>query len=79
LFEVFAEARAKGVTRTVRVTGTDPYGLTGELQAWAAARAIASKLPAGVLAPSAAFPARLALDSLAEFGLSIHQDGTLAT
>ena len=56
----------------VALTGHDPYGLTAELQVYAAERAIAGAITArGVVAPSVAFPPREALAALAHTGLSL--------
>jgi short subunit dehydrogenase-like uncharacterized protein len=68
-FTVLAEA-TKGSERAL--TGSDPYGLTAELQVYAAERALAGGISAvGVVAPSVAFPPREAIAALAHTGLSL--------
>jgi len=72
-FEVVAEARKGERTARVSVTGRDPYGLTGAIQAIAAQRAVAGKITArGVLAPSQIIAPRDACAELAAFELTIH-------
>jgi short subunit dehydrogenase-like uncharacterized protein len=74
-FAIFVEARAPG-DRVARawVTGRDPYGLTGEIQAWAAARAVGGKIRArGVVAPSVAYPAADAFAELAFTGMKLEE------
>jgi short subunit dehydrogenase-like uncharacterized protein len=71
-FTVLAEA-TKGTERCrVALTGHDPYGLTAELQVYAAERALAGAIDAyGIVAPSVAFPPREAIRALAHTGLSL--------
>ncbi len=66
-FAIYVEARGSGGgLARAWVTGRDPYGLTAEIQAWAASRAVAGKVTArGVLAPSVAYPPRDAFAELA--------------
>jgi short subunit dehydrogenase-like uncharacterized protein len=74
-FAVFVEARASG-DRVARawVTGRDPYGLTGEVQAWAASWAVAGKVTArGVVAPSVAYPPAAAFAELAFTGMKLEE------
>jgi short subunit dehydrogenase-like uncharacterized protein len=70
-FTIVAEATKGSERSRVAITGTDPYGLTAELQAYAAERALAGAIRAvGVVGPSVAFPAREAIAALAPTGLS---------
>ena len=74
-FAIFVEARASG-DRVARawVTGRDPYGLTAEVQAWAASRAVAGRVTTrGVLAPSVAYPPAEAFTDLASTGMKLEQ------
>ena len=71
-FTVLAEATRGGERCRVALTGSDPYGLTAELQVYAAERALAGAITArGVVGPSVAFPARAAIAALARTGLSL--------
>jgi short subunit dehydrogenase-like uncharacterized protein len=71
-FAVVCEARKGDRRATVRVTGADPYGLTAEIQAWAAERALAGRVQAsGVVAPSVAFDPREAFAELKRFGVEV--------
>jgi short subunit dehydrogenase-like uncharacterized protein len=71
-FTLVAEATKGSERSRVAITGTDPYGLTAELQAYAAERALAGAIRAvGVVGPSVAFPAREAIAALAHTGLSL--------
>lgn len=71
-FTVIAEATKGGERSRVALTGRDPYGLTAELQVYAAERALAGAITArGVVGPSVAFPAREAIAALAHTGLSL--------
>jgi hypothetical protein len=71
-FTIVAEATKGSERSRVAITGTDPYGLTAELQAYAAERALAGAIRAvGVVGPSVAFPAREAIAALAHTGLSL--------
>ena len=71
-FEIICEASKGSRRATVVASGHDPYGLTAELQAYAAERALAGELRAkGVVAPSVAFPSAHALEELAQFSLRI--------
>jgi short subunit dehydrogenase-like uncharacterized protein len=72
-FTIIAEATKGGERSRVAVTGHDPYGLTAELQVYAAERAIAGAITArGVVGPSVAFPPREAIASLgSRTGLSL--------
>jgi short subunit dehydrogenase-like uncharacterized protein len=64
VFEIVAVAKKNGETSTARLRGRDMYGLTAELQAFAAERALAGKIAAkGLVAPSVAFPPRECLAS----------------
>jgi short subunit dehydrogenase-like uncharacterized protein len=69
-FEIVCEAKKGDRVATVRVMGSDPYGLTAEIQALCAARAMAGQITArGVVAPSLVIPPREALEAL---GLEVH-------
>lgn len=70
-FEVIAIAEGEGGARaTARVTGRDPYGLTAEIQALFAMRALGGGLGArGIVAPSEAVPADEAFVALENTGL----------
>lgn len=71
-FTIIAEATKGGERSRVAVTGHDPYGLTAELQVYAAERALAGAITArGVVGASVAFPPREAIASLAHTGLSL--------
>ncbi len=71
-FTIIAEATKGSERSRVALTGRDPYGLTAELQAYAADRALAGAVKArGIVAPSVAFPPREALDALSHTGLSL--------
>ena len=71
-FTVLAEATRGGERCRVALTGSDPYGLTAELQVYAAERALAGAITArGVVGPSVAFSARAAIAALAHTGLSL--------
>lgn len=64
-FDVVCEARKGARTERVVVSGSDPYGLTGEIQAYAAERALAGDVTAkGVVAPSVGYDAERALREL---------------
>jgi short subunit dehydrogenase-like uncharacterized protein len=57
--------------RRLVVTGSDPYGLTGEVLARTAARLAAGKQKAaGVLSPAQAFDPQETLDSMADLGVA---------
>jgi short subunit dehydrogenase-like uncharacterized protein len=57
--------------RRLVVTGSDPYGLTGEILARTAARLAAGKQKAaGVLSPAQAFDPQETLDSMADLGVA---------
>ncbi len=71
-FTIIAEATKGGERSRVALTGHDPYGLTAELQVYAAERAIAGAIRAtGVVGPSVAFAPREAIAALAHTGLSL--------
>ena len=71
-FTIIAEATKGSERSRVALTGRDPYGLTAELQAYAAARALAGAITArGVVGPSVAFSPREAIAALAHTGLSL--------
>ncbi len=73
LFEIVVEVERGGTRSTLRVVGRDPYGLTGEIHALAAARALSGAVTArGVVAPSVAFDPESSLDALSEWGVSVH-------
>lgn len=73
-FAIVAEARKGSETARVVVTGRDPYGLTAELQCYAAARAIAGgSFTPGVVAPSVAFPPRETILALEHAGLKLDE------
>lgn len=68
-FDVLAEATKGDRVERVFLSGSDPYGLTGEIQAYAAARAIAGEVKAsGVVAPSVGYPPD---DAVRALGLTI--------
>jgi short subunit dehydrogenase-like uncharacterized protein len=71
VFEIVAEARRGPDTATVRVSGRDPYGLTAEIQAYAAMCLLGGATARGVVAPSVAFLARPSLEALLPFGTSL--------
>jgi short subunit dehydrogenase-like uncharacterized protein len=69
-FVVLAEARKGSACVRVALTGVDPYGLTAQIQAYAASRAVGGEIRArGVVAPSVAFAPNDALAALAPHGL----------
>ncbi len=70
-FEVLVEARRGTQRARVWMTGGDPYGLTAEIQAWAATRLLAGAPARGVVAPSVAFPPAEAVLALAFTGLRV--------
>lgn len=71
-FTVLAEATKGSERSRVALTGKDPYGLTAQLQVYAAERALAGDIRAvGVVGPSVAFPPRAAIEALAHTGLSL--------
>lgn len=71
-FTVLAEVTKGNERSRVALTGRDPYGLTAELQVYAAERALAGAIEAtGVVGPSVAFPPREAIAALAATGLSL--------
>jgi hypothetical protein len=71
-FTIIAEATKGSERSRVALTGRDPYGLTAELQVYAAERALAGAIKArGIVAPSVAFPPREALLALSHTGLSL--------
>jgi len=71
-FTVLAEATKGSERCRVALTGRDAYGLTAELQVYAAQRALAGAITArGVVGPSVAFPPREAIAALAHTGLSL--------
>ena len=75
-FVIIAEATKGSERARVALAGTDPYGLTAELQVYAAERALAGAITAkGIVGPSVAFPAREALVALAHTGLSLVEPG----
>ena len=60
-----------GGHRRLVITGTDPYGLTGEVLARTAGKLAAGKHRAsGVLSPAEAFDPAETLSSLADLGVS---------
>lgn len=71
-FTIIAEATKGSERARIALTGSDPYGLTAELQVYAAERALAGAITAkGVVAPSVAFPPHEALAALSHTGLSL--------
>lgn len=69
-FDLLAEATKDGITSRVFFSGSDPYGLTAEIQAMFAARVLAGKITArGVVAPSVAVSPQDALSELGHTGL----------
>jgi short subunit dehydrogenase-like uncharacterized protein len=71
-FEIVVEVERGGARSSLRVVGHDPYGLTGEIQALAAERALAGSVVArGVVAPSVAFDPRSSLTALNAAGVSL--------
>jgi short subunit dehydrogenase-like uncharacterized protein len=71
-FQIVAQAKREGRVVHVFVRGEDPYGVTAEIQAYAAERAIKGEITArGVVAPSVAFEPRASFDALAAFGVSV--------
>lgn len=66
VFEIVAVASIDDKKGVARLKGRDMYGLTGKLQAYAAARALAGAVHAkGLVGPSVAFPPDEALDAFA--------------
>ncbi len=64
-FDIVCEASGGGRKVSFSISGDDPYGLTGEIQAYAAQCAIDGKISArGVVAPSVAYPAAEAIKAL---------------
>jgi short subunit dehydrogenase-like uncharacterized protein len=75
-FAIYIEARAADRRERAWITGKDGYGLTAEIQAWAAERALAGAITArGVVAPSVAFPAPAAFEGLSALGIEIKRGG----
>ena len=75
-FTIIAEATKGSERARIALTGSDPYGLTAELQVFAAERALAGAITAkGIVGPSVAFPPREALIALAHTGLSLVEPG----
>jgi short subunit dehydrogenase-like uncharacterized protein len=71
-FQIVAQAKREGRVVHVFVRGEDPYGLTAEIQAYAAERATKGEITArGVVAPSVAFEPRAGFEALATFGVSV--------
>jgi hypothetical protein len=71
-FEIVAQAKGDGEVVRVFVKGRDPYGLTAEIQAWAAERAVRGEVTArGVVAPSVGYPPSDAFAALAPYGVSV--------
>jgi hypothetical protein len=71
-FEIVVEVERGGGRSVLRVVGHDPYGLTGEIQALAAERALSGAILArGVVAPSVAFDPRTSLAALNAAGVSL--------
>lgn len=71
-FEILIEARRGTSCVRVFVTGRDPYGLTAEIQALYAARALAGTLESrGVVAPSKAINAADAFAALPELTMHV--------
>jgi short subunit dehydrogenase-like uncharacterized protein len=71
-FTIIAEATKGNERSRVALTGKDPYGLTAQLQVFAAERAVAGAITArGVVGPSVAFASREAIAALAHTGLSL--------
>ncbi|MGH7330878.1 MAG: hypothetical protein ACREJX_21215, partial [Polyangiaceae bacterium] len=72
-FDILAEATKDGTTSRVFFSGSDPYGLTAEIQAMFAERALAGKISArGVVAPSVAVAPEDALVALEGTGLRMN-------
>jgi short subunit dehydrogenase-like uncharacterized protein len=70
-FHILAEAKKGTRTERVFISGADPYGLTAEIQALFAVRAIAGKITArGVVAPSVAIAPEDALAALESLSIS---------
>jgi short subunit dehydrogenase-like uncharacterized protein len=75
-FVIIAEATKGSERARVALAGSDPYGLTAELQVYAAERALAGAITAkGIVGPSVAFPVHDALVTLAHTGLSLVEPG----
>lgn len=73
-FAVVAEARGAGQTRTVRLTGKDPYGLTAVTSVEIARRVAAGPPRTGALSPSQAIgDVRSFLPTLSAFGVDIDE------
>ena len=73
LFEILVESRRGAACTRVFVTGRDPYGLTAEIQALYAARAVdGALLTRGVVAPSEAIDPEDAMRDLRPTGLEMH-------
>lgn len=71
-FDVVAEATKAGTTHRAVCSGSDPYGLTAEIQVLFAEHAIAGKLAArGVVAPSVAIAPDVAMKALAHTGITL--------
>jgi short subunit dehydrogenase-like uncharacterized protein len=71
-YRVVCEATKAERRATLSIEGCDPYGLSGELIAYAADRAVAGAITArGVVAPSVAFPAAAAFDALRSIGVRV--------
>jgi short subunit dehydrogenase-like uncharacterized protein len=71
-FQIVAQAKREGRVVHVFVRGEDPYGVTAEIQAYAAERALKGEIKArGVVAPSVAFEPRASFEALAAFGVSV--------
>lgn len=69
-FAIVVEATKDGERTRVAVTGRDPYGLTAELQVYAAERAMTGAIIArGIVGPSVAFSPREAIVALGHTGL----------
>ena len=73
-FEVLVEARRGDRRARLWMTGGDPYGLTAELQAYAAERLLAGTRVYGVVAPSVGVPPHEAIAALAFTGLRVVED-----
>jgi len=70
-FHILAEATKAGRIERVFFSGSDPYGLTAEIQALFIERALAGKITArGVVAPSVAISPEAALESLGSLLMS---------
>ncbi len=72
LFEIVVEAERAGARATVRLTGRDPYGLTGTIQALFARKAVEGAVRAkGVVAPSVALDPSSSLTELQGAGVAV--------